>query len=203
MPVSIGILDVGAANRRSIAIALERCGAAPFFIASADAVRAADALVLPGVANFGFVAETLDRSSLRAPIAAAICAGVPALGICAGFQLFFDASDEAPGARGLGVFRGTVRALRGPRSPHMGWNTVQALHADEIVKNGWAYFAHAFAPPADTPEAVARTQYGEMFVSAASRGSVTGVQFHPERSGAYGHELLGRFVAIARSVHAR
>ena len=202
MRPSIGILALGTSNRQSIAAALERCACAPYFVESASQLSQADAIVLPGVAHFGFAADALDRFDLRVPLQAAIERGVPVLGICAGFQLLFDGSEEAPGTKGLGFFAGAVRRLRGPKSVHMGWNRVEVRREGSARQGGWAYFAHTFAPLASARDAIAYTSYGKIFTSAACRSSVTGVQFHPERSGAYGADLLRAFVESARCANA-
>jgi imidazole glycerol phosphate synthase glutamine amidotransferase subunit len=198
----VGIVALGAANRRSIEAALRRAGAATRFIEKPSEVGPCEALVLPGVANFGYVARELDRTELRPALIEAIRFGIPLLGICVGFQLLFEGSDEAPKARGLGVFAGTVRRLRTPRVPHMGWNLVEPR--DATLSRGWAYFANAYAPDASVHDALATTQDGDdTFASAAMRDNVLGMQFHPERSGAYGAALIEAFVQSAAITYAR
>jgi imidazole glycerol phosphate synthase glutamine amidotransferase subunit len=198
----IAILALGAANRRSIGGAIERAGGSPLFVDRPEALGKVDAIVVPGVANFGFLANALDDRSLRQPMLDAIARKTPYLGICAGFQLLFDASDEAPGARGLGIFPGIVRHVSGPKSPHMGWNGVEPITPEGGV-SGWAYFAHSYAAPATARNAVAVTSYGDDFASVGTQERVVGVQFHPERSGRDGAEFLERFVAGVMGDHAR
>ena len=196
----LGIFTLGAANRHSIEGALQRAGAATSFVSEPSTIGSYDALVLPGVANFGYIAHELDCKGLRDPLLDRVRAGVPLLGICAGYQLLFDSSEEAPQARGLGIFHGAVRRLRTPRAPHMGWNSVTPRHDDRTIRPGWAYFANSYAPSDDVPNAIGTTCEGnESFASAARKGAVWGVQFHPERSGAYGASLLERFVRQAGS----
>ena len=192
---TLGILDLGAANRANIARALERCGARTTFVTTPDAIERCDALVVPGVANVAYIAAELDRLQLREPLVRAAERGVPLLGICAGFQLFFERSDEAPNARGLALFDGVVRALSAPRLPHMGWNLVE----ERERAPQWAYFAHGFAAPASSRCTVATTELdGECFASIARRDGILGAQFHPERRGAYGAAFLASFVALAK-----
>jgi imidazole glycerol-phosphate synthase subunit HisH len=199
----IGIVALGAANRRSIDAALARAGAATCFVTEPGEIRACDALVIPGVANFGYVANEFDRGGLRAALLSACADGVPLLGICVGYQLLFGRSDEAPQARGLGLLRGSVRRLRTPRVPHMGWNQVKPLDTTTIER-GWAYFANSYAPDADAPDAIATTcDGGDTFASAARAGRVSGVQFHPERSGEYGAKFLKNFVLSVVGAYAR
>lgn len=203
MKPAIGIVALGACNRRSIESALQRAGGVVRTVNAPESISTCDALVIPGVANFGYVAAELQRSGLRAALLDAYAAGMPMLGICVGFQLLFERSEEAPEAAGLGIFSGTVRQLQTPRVPHMGWNRVEPLPSGTLSA-GWAYFANAFAPGIDAPDAIAFTRDGdEAFTSAASRGSATGVQFHPERSGDYGAALLENFVRSASVTYAR
>ncbi|HEY2476972.1 MAG TPA: imidazole glycerol phosphate synthase subunit HisH [Candidatus Cybelea sp.] len=196
----LAIIALGAANRRSIARALERAGGDPIFVEEPRGVQDADGVIVPGVANVGYLAAEFDRRKLRAPVLAAIDAGKPCLGICAGFQLMFERSDESPEALGLGIFPGAVQRLRARKSPHLGWNLVEPN--DPNFPGGWAYFAHSYAAPADVPDATAVTNYGNYFASVGSRGRTIGVQFHPERSGRYGACFLERFVSLARACHA-
>lgn len=202
MNPTIGIVALGAANRRSIDAALQRAGATTCFIDEPRLIAGCDALVLPGVANFGFIAGELDRTGMRFALLEAIGFGIPLLGICVGFQLLFARSEEAPNARGLSIFKGTVRRLRTPRVPHMGWNRVEP--ATSAIEGGWAYFANAYAPDAGALDAIATTQDGDdRFASAAACRNVQGVQFHPERSGAYGARLLASFVQSTTVAYAR
>ena len=199
--MSVGILALGAANSHSLVHALRRAGAEVAMLERPEELRAVGALVLPGVAHVGYLIQALDRGNWRAPVLAAIGAGLPTLGICAGFQLLCARSEEAPELPGLGIFSGTVARLRGEKIPHMGWSRVEATTS--AFESGWAYFAHSYAPPAALRETLAITQCGAAFASAAGTGNVIGVQFHPERSSEYGARLLQRFVCMAREpVHA-
>ncbi|HTU70079.1 MAG TPA: imidazole glycerol phosphate synthase subunit HisH [Candidatus Baltobacteraceae bacterium] len=204
MKPTVGIVALGAANRRSIAAALQRAGAQTHSVTEPGAVFACDALVIPGVAHFGYVAAELDRTGLRTALLESWAAGLPLLGICVGFQLLFETSDEAPGARGLGIFSGNVRLLRTPRVPHMGWNRVEPCACCAAIEPGYGYFANSYAPDADAPDAIASSSDGnDCFASAGLRGCALGVQFHPERSGAYGARLLRTFVDSAAVAYAR
>jgi glutamine amidotransferase len=199
--MKVGILALGAANSRSIVHALRRAGADAVMLQKPEQLQAVGALVLPGVAHLGYMIDALDRGNWRAPVLAAIGAGLPTLGICAGFQLLCTCSEEAPGRLGLGIFSGTVTKLRSEKIPHMGWSKAEAISS--AFESGWAYFAHSYAPPAALRETLATTRCGAAFASAAGTGNVIGVQFHPERSGDYGARVLQRFVRMVREpVHA-
>ncbi|MGB6985208.1 MAG: imidazole glycerol phosphate synthase subunit HisH, partial [Candidatus Aquilonibacter sp.] len=187
---------------RSIDAALQRAGATTRFIEESRTIATCDALVLPGVAHFGFIAGELDRTGVRSALLEAAGFGIPLLGICVGYQLLFEGSAEAPKAKGLGIFSGAVRRLSTPRVPHMGWNRVEPTTS--ALETGWAYFANAYAPDADARDAIATTQDGEdCFASAAAYRNVQGVQFHPERSGAYGAQFLAAFVRSVAVAYAR
>jgi imidazole glycerol phosphate synthase glutamine amidotransferase subunit len=191
----IAVLSLGCSNAANIGTGLRRAGGDPFPMRTPGDLSRARALVIPGVANVAYLIEALDAAKLREPLTKAMRDGMPALGICAGFQLCFEGSDEAPGDSGLGIFTGRVRAMRARKIPHAGWNRVSSLVPD--FESGWASFAHSFAVPADAAESIAVTQHDEWFASAGRRGNVLGVQFHPERSGAFGAALLAGFVRRA------
>ncbi|HEY5246649.1 MAG TPA: imidazole glycerol phosphate synthase subunit HisH [Acidimicrobiales bacterium] len=207
----IAVLDYGIGNLRSAEKALQHVGAAARLVDDPDDVAGAAGVVLPGVGAFGPCAAALDASGLAGPARAAIDAGVPFLGICVGFQLLYERSDESPGARGLGVFAGTVRALpAGVKRPQMQWNRLDRVVGGDgggidggrrpsallagLDDDLWMYFVHSYAPEIG-PETVATCDYGGPIAAAAERDHVWGVQFHPEKSGRTGLALLGNFVA--------
>jgi len=196
----IGVVALGACNRRSVIAALERAGATVELVDGPAMLEGVDGLLLPGVANFGYVARALDELALRDGVLAAIRSGLPVLGICAGYQLLFEGSEEAPDVPGLGVFPGMVRRLRGPKRQHVGWNRVVPNSGEGDSE--WAYFAHAYAPQARLEYAQASTTFGDEFTSVSRVGAVTGVQFHPERSSDYGALLLNEFVDSVRCAYA-
>jgi imidazole glycerol-phosphate synthase subunit HisH len=193
----IAVLALGASNHANVCAGLRRAGADPFAFAAASDLDIARAVVIPGVANVSFLIDALDAAGLREPLLDAFERGLPALGICAGFQLLFDTSDEAPHRRLLGVFEGPVLAMHARTIPHMGWNWVEPIVPGR--GGGWAYFAHSFAAPATAPDTVAVTEHAGSFASVARKRNVLGVQFHPERSGAFGSSILDAFVRTAVS----
>ena len=150
----IAVLDYGIGNLRSAEKALQHVGAAARLVTDAASVEAADAVVLPGVGAFGACARALRESGLEDPARAAIEAGVPFFGVCVGFQLLYEGSVESPGARGLGIFPGTVSPLPpGVKHPQMQWNTLEVRGEAEpaplhgLGPHPWVYFVHSFAPP--------------------------------------------------------
>ena len=199
--IRIAVADHGAGNLVSIVRALEVVGTEPFVVRDAEALRDADALVVPGVGAAGPAMDRLRRYRLVEPIRAWIAAGRPFLGICLGLQLLFDASDE-DGSDTLGVLGGrSVRLQNAPTLPHIGWNEVErsantALF-DGIQRGAAFYFIHSYVvAPTDETVVTARTRHGATFPSAIERGTTLGVQFHPERSGSDGLRLLANFAAI-------
>ena len=202
----VAVVDYGAGNLVSIDQALTAAGADVVIARGAAAFAGADALVVPGVGAAGPAMSRLRRRGLEAPIRAWIAGDRPLLGICLGLQLLFEGSDE-DGAETLGVLPGrTVRLREAPRLPHIGWNQVERCRAhplfDGIDDAADFYFVHSYAAePAPGADALklAETTHGAPFVSAVARGSLAGVQFHPERSGRDGLRLLANFVELARS----
>lgn len=196
------VIDYGAGNLLSVANALRQLGGDPQIAAGPEAIAGASHLVLPGVGSFGDCMTELERRGFREPLRDWIAADRPFLGICLGYQLLFEGSDESPGVAGLGVFRGrVVRFPDGPlKIPHMGWNA--AVPADP-ADSCWAglgggpyfYFVHSFFPePADAGLVATRTDYGVSFASSVRRGRLLATQFHPEKSQTAGLRLLRNFL---------
>ena len=201
--MNIAVVDYGIGNLRSAEKALQHLGADAQLTAAADEIDGADAVVLPGVGNFGACMGALRGSGLEAATRAAATDGRPFLGICVGMQMLFDASDESPGVDGLGIFAGRITRLPGGvRLPQMGWNTLERNPRSRLVAGladpAWCYFVHTFAPdPVDDTDVAAWCDYGRRFAAAVERGSVWATQFHPEKSGEVGLALLGNFVKEA------
>jgi glutamine amidotransferase len=209
----IAVLDYGIGNLRSAEKALQHVGAAAKLVADPAEVEAADAVVLPGVGNFGACDRALRASGLDAVSLRAIEAGVPFFGVCIGFQLLYSGSVESPGASGLGVFPGTVGPLASSQKhPQMQWNQLAPIGSGSGAEPGarplrglgqapWVYFVHSYAPPIG-PETVAVCDYGGPVASVIERDNLWGAQFHPEKSGRTGLAMLANFVALAGSVAA-
>ena len=194
----IAIADYGMGNRRSVEKALAHVGAESRITADHDAIRSADAVILPGVGAFPEAMRNLRRTGLDAVLRELT---QPLLGICLGMQLLFESSSEHEGAEGLGILPGTVTKLTSPRLPHIGWNLVRFQRESVLARGMDAsafYHVHSFAcRPADPDDVVGTSEYGERFVSVVERGNVMATQFHPEKSSRDGLRLLHNFATLA------
>jgi glutamine amidotransferase len=203
----IAIVDYGMGNRRSVEKALAHVGAPSVVTSDHGAIRAADGVILPGVGAFPEAMRNVTALGLAEVLRERAAAGAPLLGICLGMQLLFERTEEHEGADGLGLLEGAVTALRAPKLPHIGWNRVAFLRPSALTEGlGEAaafYHVHSFAcRPAEAGDVVGRGEYGEPFASIVERGSVAGVQFHPEKSSRDGLALLANFARICARVAA-
>lgn len=202
------VIDYGMGNLHSVRKALEVAGARAVVSSRAEDILRADKIVFPGVGSFGEAMNELKARKLVTPIKTAICEGKPFLGLCLGLQLLFEKSEEAPGARGLGVLKGEVKKfkVKGLKVPHMGWNNIVqssrlgARHPEilkNITDNAYMYFVHSYyVKPEDKKIILTTTDYGIDFVSGICAGNVYAFQFHPEKSQAMGLKILKNFVGL-------
>lgn len=196
----IAILDYGAGNLRSVENALAALGAEYCLVRDSEGLRAARKIILPGVGHFGHMIHSLDAMGVREPLREAIRSGVPFLGICLGLQALFSGSEEAPEAAGLGLFAERVQRFPATsRVPQMGWNRLEPLRESRLLAGTppgcYVYFAHSYyVPVAGATAAV--SNYTVPFTALLEEGSVFGVQFHPEKSGAVGLRILRKFVEL-------
>jgi glutamine amidotransferase len=196
----IAILDYGAGNLQSVRNTLDAIGATYELTRSAEGLRKASKIILPGVGHFGQIMRALDDLCVREALVERIRAGVPFLGICLGLQGLFSASEEAPEERGLGILKGTVARFQGRmRIPHMGWNQVELRKASRLLRGldraPYFYFAHSYYCPV-VPEAAATCDYIVPYTAVLEHENVFGVQFHPEKSGALGQTVVRNFVEL-------
>lgn len=201
----IAIIDYGAGNLRSVTKGLQAAGAACVVTHDPAMVRAADALVIPGVAAAADTMRGLRSQRLVEPILASLEAGKPFLGICMGLQALMTCSEEGDGETCLDVLHGPVRRLPpGLKVPHMGWNQVTLRRTDSWLTAGIPsganfYFVHSFyAEPDDQSVVVGDTEYGLTFPSVVVRDAIAATQFHPEKSGRWGLCMLQNFARFVQ-----
>ncbi len=202
--MKVALIDYGAGNLRSVANALRELGVDPVIAASPDQLAGATHLVLPGVGSFGDCMAQLQSRDLLGAIRDWVSASKPYLGICLGYQILFDSSEETPGVAGLGIVPGTVRRFKeapGLKIPHMGWNSA----VPRRPKSGnWAglgaepyfYYVHSYFPvPDDDAVIAAETTYGQdTFAAAIELPNLLACQFHPEKSQDAGIRLIRNFL---------
>jgi glutamine amidotransferase len=200
--MQIGLIDYGRGNLHSVNKALQSLGAKVELLTDDKKFNTQDALILPGVGAFGDAMRNLTQRNLATPIREWIQAGKPFLGICLGYQLLFDQSDETPGVSGLGLIKG--RVIRFPATvrkiPHMGWNKITTTQTGEPLLNGitnpYFYHVHSYYPIIDNPAQIACwTDYaGVRFASGITTGNLAAFQFHPEKSQHNGLRLIENFL---------
>ena len=191
----ITVLDYGGGNLKSIVNALNALGVEFRMTDEAEDVLNAERLIFPGQGHFGQVMDALKFRGLAEPLRRKLNEGMPFLGICVGLQVLFEASEEAPGIEGLSIFKGrNVRFTEG-KIPQIGWNKIKTTEADSVLKGDYFYFVNSFhAVPEDASIVSAIAEYGRPFTAAVQRNNIAATQFHPEKSGAAGQEVLRRWV---------
>ncbi|UII55566.1 imidazole glycerol phosphate synthase subunit HisH [Cytobacillus spongiae] len=204
----IGIIDYGMGNLFSVSKALERLNVSYFISESKEELLKADALILPGVGSFKDAMNILTQSGLDAMIHQFVETGKPLLGICLGMQLLFEKSEENGITKGLSLLPGEVKRFSGVnhkgeayKVPHMGWNQLSFTNRSSLFKTAdedHVYFVHSYyVDPKETDVILASSFYDVEVPAVVGRNQVYGMQFHPEKSGKLGMELLKKFTEIA------
>ena len=201
--MKLGVLDYGAGNLRSVLNAFVATGHPASLVTKPQDFDGIDLLVFPGQGAFGDSVRILKKNDLWQPLKEWLAAEKPSIGICLGYQLLFESSEEAPGVEGLGVAPGVVRkfkAEQGLKIPHMGWNTARwhdrAAHLIGGLTNpSYVYFVHSYYPDVQDQSLIAcTTDYGVEFASGIVKKNLAAVQFHPEKSQDTGLKLLDNAV---------
>jgi len=199
----IGVVDYGGGNLQNVLNVLSHLGHPGSLVSSPDDLDNIDKLIFPGVGSFGDCIEEIDRKNLRGALTDWLKADKPFFGICLGYQVLFESSEESPEAKGLGFFKGRVVKFpddTGLKVPHMGWNKVDPIDPDLYVWKGspdplYLYFVHSYFPRPDDVDIISsRAEYGDAFASSIASGNIFAGQFHPERSQEAGLRLVQNFL---------
>lgn len=200
----IAIIDYGAGNLHSVKNALDFLGAESIVTGDRGEILKADKVILPGVGAFGDAMKCLENSGLIETVRETAKSGKPFLGICLGLHLLFEESEESPDVKGLGIFKGRIVKIPDNgnlKIPHMGWNSINVTKDSKILKNigsePYVYFVHSYYVKADDENIVsAYTEYGEKLGIAVEQDNIFATQFHPEKSGDTGMEILRNFINL-------
>lgn len=202
----IAIIDYGAGNIQSVYKALKYVGCDCIVTNDKNEIMKAEGAILPGVGSFGNSMDNMNENRITETVREFIKTKKPFLGICLGLQLLFPESEESPGVKGIDIFKGTVTKIpdgEGLKIPHMGWNSIKLLKKDGIFKgikdNSYVYFVHSYYLNAENKDIVAaQTEYGVTIDAAVSYENVTATQFHPEKSGEVGLQMLRNFAEMCK-----
>ena len=197
----VAIIDYGAGNLHSVKNALDYLGAQSEITGDAQKILTADHVILPGVGSFGDAMDCLNKSNLTEVVKKAADGSRPFLGICLGLHLLFEKSEESPGADGLGIFGGEVKRIPdcGLKIPHMAWNNIALAKQSRILPENdpFVYFVHSYyIEPTDKSIISSYTEYGSKLAVSIEQGNIFAVQFHPEKSGETGLEILRKFISL-------
>jgi imidazole glycerol-phosphate synthase subunit HisH len=196
----IAVVDYKAGNLTSVMKSLAAVGADAVATEDPAVVRRASKIILPGVGHFA-ATDFLETHGLRQAISDRTAAGIPFLGICVGLQWLFQGSTEAPGHSGLGAFNALCeRFSEGKKVPHVGWNSLEVREKSRLISKipsgSFVYFTHSYRAPVINETAAVTNYSGELFTAAVEQDNIMGVQFHPEKSGAVGLQILRNFLSF-------
>lgn len=195
----IGIIDYGMGNLRSVLKSIEYLGGSAVVSSERQTLDGCEKLILPGVGSFGAGMSNLRAAGLDGYIKTRAAEGTPLLGICLGMQFLLEESEEEGVFTGLGLIPGRVVSFREGKIPHMGWNAVTDMRGalfDGISDGTRYYFVHSYYAATDDAFTLGKTEYHCTFASAVGKDNVFGVQFHPEKSGAAGLQLMRNFMRL-------
>jgi len=200
----IAIIDYDAGNIKSVEKAMLLLGEEVVLTRDEETILSADGVILPGVGAFADAMDNLQQYGLVEVVREAAFSGKPFLGICLGLQLLFDSSEESPGAKGLSILPGRILRIPdadGLKIPHMGWNSLEVKPGAKLFAGlsgePYVYFVHSYYLAAENEtDVAATTEYSTLIHASVERDNIFACQFHPEKSGEVGLEILKRFAAL-------
>lgn len=202
----IGIINYEIGNLRSVEKAFQAAGAETRWVRSPQDMVGLSGVVLPGVGAFGDCIKGLRAIGMWDAVKSWVAADKPFFGICVGYQMLFESSEETPGVDGLGIFKGRVVKFQDPtlKVPQIGWNTVAVKQKSPLLSNlsdgTFFYFVHSYYPEGVDSDIIAlETEYGVRFTSAIAKGNLIATQFHPEKSQKAGLQLIKNFVTLCEA----
>ncbi len=199
--IMVGIVDYSAGNTGSVSRAIGFLGGRYKIVRESSDLYDVDKLILPGVGSFGKAVERMKENELYDEISRWIKSNKPLLGICLGMQLLFEGSDESPDAEGFSLFKGRCSKFDAKKVPLIGWGSIELKRDSKLFKDvpdgSFFYFLHSYyAPSVETDALLATNSYGVEYCCAAFKGSIFGVQFHPEKSGEAGLKVIGNWMEV-------
>jgi len=202
----IAVIDYGAGNLQSVVKALHYIGCDCKVTNRKDELLDSEGAILPGVGSFADAMNSMEKTGAADAVLSFVQTGKPLLGICLGLQLLFDGSEESPGAKGLGLLKGSITKIPNAdgtlKIPHMGWNSLEICQQDGLFRNisqdPYVYFVHSFYLTASDQSIVSsKTYYGVTIDASVQFQNIFATQFHPEKSGKVGLQMLQNFAEIA------
>lgn len=187
----IAIIDYGSGNINSVKKAFDYLGEDSIITSDSEEILNADKVVFPGVGSFGDVMKELEKRKLDVVIKKAVEMKKPFLGICVGLQVLFEESEESPSVKGLGIFKGKAVKFKQGKIPQIGWNEINS----KSIGNGYVYFVNSYyVVPSDKGIVESTSDYYAKFTAAIKKDNILAVQFHPEKSGKFGLEILKKWL---------
>lgn len=200
----ISIIDYDAGNIKSVEKAVQYLGEEAVITRDRDVILKSDKVILPGVGAFGDAMEKINAYGLKNTIYDVVDAKKPFLGICLGLQLLFKSSEETKGVTGLGILDGEILripAKEGLKIPHMGWNSLKVKEKAKLFaglnENPYVYFVHSYYLKAEEEIVAATTEYSTLIHASVEKDNVFACQFHPEKSGTVGLQILKNFIELS------
>ncbi|MDX2107352.1 MAG: imidazole glycerol phosphate synthase subunit HisH [Candidatus Melainabacteria bacterium] len=195
MKIEVDLVNIDGGNKGSVLRLLDRLAVSVNEVGKDKMPSGNRPIILPGVGAFGAVMQSIEKGGLSSRIIELVKQGTPYLGICVGMQILFDQSEETPGVAGLKLVPGTVVKFTKGKVPQIGWNKLDNVKSNSY-EPGYAYFVNSYyAVPQNENDTLYSAEYHERFCAAVQRENITGFQFHPEKSGAFGQTLMQKWLS--------